>query len=169
MMNKGLEFIEAMHLFQVDPEQIQVVVHPQSVIHSMVELVDGTVIAQLGITDMGLPIQLAMTYPQRCASPFEGLDFWKMSDLTFEEPDLENVPCLRLAMECARERGIAPCVMSAANEIAVHKFLGGELGYNRIYDAVQAAVDHFDPVADPDLDTILEYDTLAREYVRENF
>lgn len=126
MMNKGLEFIEAMHLFQVDPEQIQVVVHPQSVIHSMVELVDGTVIAQLGITDMGLPIQLAMTYPQRCASPFEGLDFWKMSDLTFEEPDLENVPCLRLAMECARERGIAPCVMSAANEIAVHKFLGGE-------------------------------------------
>lgn len=169
MMNKGLEFIEAMHLFQVDPEQIQVVVHPQSVIHSMVELVDGTVIAQLGITDMGLPIQLAMTYPQRCASPFEGLDFWKMSDLTFEEPDLENVPCLRLAMECARERGIAPCVMSAANEIAVHKFLGGELGYNRIYDAVQAAVDHFEPVKDPDLDTILEYDTLARQYVRENF
>lgn len=169
MMNKGLEFIEAMHLFQVDPGQIQVVVHPQSVIHSMVELVDGTVIAQLGITDMGLPIQLAMTYPQRCASPFEGLDFWKMQDLTFEEPDLENVPCLRLAMECAAQRGIAPCVMSAANEIAVHKFLGGELGYNRIYDAVQAAVDHFDPVPDPDLDTILEYDTLARQYVRENF
>lgn len=169
MMNKGLEFIEAMHLFQVSPEQIQVVVHPQSVIHSMVELVDGTVIAQLGITDMGLPIQLAMTYPERSASPFDGLDFWDMADLTFEAPDLKNMPCLRLAMECAARRGIAPCVMSAANEVAVHKFLGGQLGYNRIYDAVQAAVDHFGDFADPDLDTILEYDTMARQYVRENF
>ena len=169
MMNKGLEFIEAMHLFQVAPEQIQVVVHPQSVIHSMVELVDGTVIAQLGITDMGLPIQLAMTYPERVASPFEGLDFWHMKDMTFEEPDLENMPCLRLAIQCAGERGIRPCVMSAANEVAVHKFLGGQLGYNRIYDAVQQTVDHFPNVKDPDLDTIIEYDSMARQYVRENF
>ena len=169
MMNKGLEFIEAMHLFQVSPEQIQVVVHPQSVIHSMVELVDGTVIAQLGITDMGLPIQLAMTYPERVASPFEGLDFWNMKDLTFEEPDLENMPCLRLAIQCAGERGIRPCVMSAANEVAVHKFLGGQLGYNRIYDAVQQTVDAFPNVTDPDLDTIIEYDSMARQYVRENF
>lgn len=169
MMNKGLEFIEAMHLFQVAPEQIQVVVHPQSVIHSMVELVDGTVIAQLGITDMGLPIQLAMTYPERVASPFEGLDFWKMQDLTFEEPDLENMPCLKLAMRCAGERGIRPCVMSAANEVAVHQFLGGKLGYNRIYDAVEQAVEHFANIPDPDLDTIIEYDAMARRYVRENF
>ena len=169
MMNKGLEFIEAMHLFQVSPEQIQVVVHPQSVIHSMVELVDGTVIAQLGITDMGLPIQLAMTYPERVASPFEGLDFWNMKDLTFEAPDLENMPCLRLAIQCAGERGIRPCVMSAANEVAVHKFLGGQLGYNRIYDAVQQTVDAFPNVTDPDLDTIIEYDSMARQYVRENF
>ena len=169
MMNKGLEFIEAMHLFQVSPEQIQVVVHPQSVIHSMVELVDGTVIAQLGVPDMGLPIQLAMTYPERVASPFEGLDFWNMKDLTFEAPDLENMPCLRLAIQCAGERGIRPCVMSAANEVAVHKFLGGQLGYNRIYDAVQQTVDAFPNVTDPDLDTIIEYDSMARQYVRENF
>ena len=101
LMNKGLEFIEAMHLFAVRPADIQVVIHPQSVIHSMVELVDGTVIAQLGVPDMGLPIQLALTWPERRPSPFERLDFWKLRDLSFEEPDLENMPCLRLAMDCA--------------------------------------------------------------------
>ena len=141
LMNKGLEFVEAMHLFSVRPEDIQVVIHPQSVIHSMVELVDGTVIAQLGVPDMGLPIQLALTYPERRASMFEHLDFWKLRDLSFAEPDLENFPCLRLAMDCARRGGTAPCVMSAANEVAVHKFLRHELGYNRIYDAAAEAVE----------------------------
>ena len=140
LMNKGLEFVEAMHLFAVTPDDIQVVIHPQSVIHSMVELVDGTVIAQLGVPDMGLPIQLALTYPERKTSMFEHLDFWKLRDLSFEKPDLENFPCLRLAMDCARKGGTAPCVMSAANEVAVHKFLRGELGYNRIYDAAAGAV-----------------------------
>ena len=124
MMNKGLEFIEAMHLFGVSPDDIEVVVHPQSVIHSMVELVDGTVIAQLGVPDMGLPIQLALTYPERQASMFERLDFTKLRDLSFEAPDLEKTPCLRLAMDCARIGGTAPCVMSAANEVAVGLFLG---------------------------------------------
>ena len=169
LMNKGLEFVEAMHLFGVTPDDIQVVIHPQSVIHSMVELVDGTVIAQLGVPDMGLPIQLALTYPERKPSMFQHLDFWKLRDLSFEEPDLVNFPCLRLAMDCARRGGTAPCVMSAANEVAVHKFLRHELGYNRIYDAAAEAVERVGVVAADDLDTILEADAAARVYVKEHF
>ena len=169
LMNKGLEFVEAMHLFHVTPDDIQVVIHPQSVIHSMVELVDGTVIAQLGVPDMGLPIQLALTYPERKPSLFEHLDFWKLRDLSFEEPDLENFPCLRLAMDCARKGGTAPCVMSAANEVAVHKFLRGELGYNRIYDAAAGAVEKVAWTKADSLETILDCDEAARAYVRENF
>ena len=167
MMNKGLEFIEAMHLFGVSPDDIEVVVHPQSVIHSMVELVDGTVIAQLGVPDMGLPIQLALTYPERQASMFERLDFTKLRDLSFEAPDLEKTPCLRLAMDCARIGGTAPCVMSAANEVAVGLFLGHKLGYNRIYDLSAAAVEKVGVVQNPDLDTILSADYAARAFVRE--
>ncbi len=169
LMNKGLEFVEAMHLFGVTPDDIQVVIHPQSVIHSMVELVDGTVIAQLGVPDMGLPIQLALTYPERKPSLFQHLDFWKLRDLSFEEPDLVNFPCLRLAMDCARRGGTAPCVMSAANEVAVHKFLRHELGYNRIYDAAAEAVERVGVVAADDLDTILAADAAARVYVKEHF
>ena len=169
LMNKGLEFVEAMHLFGVTPDDIQVVIHPQSVIHSMVELVDGTVIAQLGVPDMGLPIQLALTYPERKPSMFQHLDFWKLRDLSFEEPDLVNFPCLRLAMDCARRGGTAPCVMSAANEVAVHKFLRHELGYNRIYDAAAEAVERVGVVAADDLDTILAADQAARVFVKEHF
>ena len=169
MMNKGLEFIEAMHLFGVTPDDIQVVVHPQSIIHSMVELVDGTVIAQLGVPDMGLPIQLAMTYPERTASPFKRLDFWDMKDMTFEAPDYEKTPCLKLAMDCAREGGTAPCVMSAANEAAVALFLQHRLGYNQIYDSVLAAVESIEIVRKPDLEAILAADEAARVFVREHF
>ena len=169
MMNKGLEFIEAMHLFAVTPDDIQVVVHPQSVIHSMVELVDGTVIAQLGVPDMGLPIQLALTYPQRIPSMFEHLDFTKLVSLTFEAPDLEKTPCLRLAMDCARRGGTAPCIMSAANEVAVHMFLRGEIGYTRIYDAAAAAVETIPAVETEDLDEILAADAAARQFVRKYF
>ncbi len=169
MMNKGLEFIEAMHLFAVTPDDITVVVHPQSVIHSMVELVDGTVIAQLGVPDMGLPIQLALSYPERRPSMFERLDFYRLRDLSFEAPDYEKTPCLKLAMDCARRGGTAPCVMSAANEVAVHKFLRRELGYNRIYDAAAGAVAALGSVDHPDLDTILAADQAARAYVNEKF
>ena len=169
MMNKGLEFIEAMHLFGVTPDDIQVVVHPQSIIHSMVELVDGTVIAQLGVPDMGLPIQLAMTYPERTASPFKRLDFWDMKDMSFEAPDYEKTPCLKLAMDCAREGGTAPCVMSAANEAAVALFLQHRLGYNQIYDSVLAAVESIEIVRKPDLEAILAADEAARVFVREHF
>lgn len=169
MMNKGLEFVEAMHLFGVTPDDIQVVIHPQSVIHSMVELVDGTVIAQLGVPDMGLPIQLALTYPQRCPSMFARLDFTTLQSLSFEAPDYEKTPCLKLAMDCARMGGTAPCVMSAANEVAVGLFLRHQLGYNRIYDAAASAVEKVGVVKNPDLETILAADAAARAYVLEKF
>ena len=162
MMNKGLEFIEAMHLFGVDPDHIQVVVHPQSVIHSMVELIDGTVLAQLAVPDMGLPIQYAMTWPERAPSPYRRLDFWSMRDMTFQAPDLEKTPCLALAMDCARRGGVAPAVMSAANERAVALFLQGRIGYNDIYDRVAAAVERAPRIADPTLDDILQADAQAR-------
>ena len=169
LMNKGLEFVEAMHLFAVKPEEIQVVVHPQSVIHSMVELVDGTVIAQLGVPDMGLPIQLALSYPERLPSPFPKMDFWNMKDMSFYAPDLENFPCLRLAMDCAKRGGTAPCVMSAANEAAVGLFLAEKLGYNQIYDCAAQAVEEVGVVYNADLETILEADQAARRFVCEHF
>lgn len=169
MMNKGLEFIEAMHLFSVTPDDIQVVIHPQSVIHSMVELVDGTVIAQLGAQDMRLPIQLALSYPERVDAIRDTLDFYTLGELSFFAPDLENTPCLRLAMDAARTGGTAACVMSAANEEAVHMFLDGRLGYNRIYDCAAAAVEAVGVVHDADLDAILEADAAARRFARENY
>ena len=169
MMNKGLEFIEAMHLFGVTPDDIQVVIHPQSIIHSMVELIDGTVIAQMGVPDMGLPIQLALTYPERKPSMFERLDFFSMKDMTFEAPDYKKLPCLKLAIDCARTGGTAPCVMSAANEVAVHMFLKNQLGYNRIYEAAAGAVEHVGVIQGADLDTIIAADEAARRYVRESY
>ena len=165
LMNKGLEFIEAMRLFGVKPEDIQVVIHPQSVIHSMVELVDGTVIAQMGVPDMGLPIQLALTWPQRLPSMFSRLDFTAMQDLTFEAPDLQEFPCLRLAMDCARRGGTAGCVMSAANEEAVHLFLKEKIGFNRIYDLAAEAVSELAGDDAATLEAILLADEAARQYV----
>ena len=167
LMNKGLEFIEAMRLFGVTPDDIQVVIHPQSVIHSMVELVDGTVIAQMGVPDMGLPIQLALTWPERCPSMFDHLDFSTLQALTFEAPDLVNFPCLRLAMDCARNGGTAGCVMSAANEEAVHLFLKEKLGFNRIYDMAASAVERLAEADASSLDVILEADAAARRFVHE--
>lgn len=165
MMNKGLEFIEAMHLFSVRPDDIEVVVHPQSVIHSMVELTDGTVLAQLAVPDMGLPIQYAMSWPERRPSPYERLDWTAMRDFTFEAPDFEKTPCLALAIDCARRGGNAPAVMSAANEAAVGLFLARRIGYNEIYDRVFAAVAGIEFIARPTLDQILASDAAAREFV----
>ena len=167
LMNKGLEFIEAMRLFSVSPDDIQVVIHPQSVIHSMVELVDGTVIAQMGVPDMGLPIQLALTYPERLPSMFDRLDFTSLQALSFSAPDLENFPCLRLAMDCARRGGTAGCVMSAANEEAVHLFLREKIGFNRIYDLAADAVKALAQDTAENLETVLEADAAARRFVHE--
>ncbi len=170
MMNKGLEFIEAMHLFGVTPDDIEVLIHPESVVHSMVELVDGTVIAQLGVPDMGLPIQYALTYPERKPSRSERLDFTQLSrPLEFFAPDFEKLPCLALAIACARKGGTAPAVMNAANEVAVHMFLNHEIGYNEIYDSVAAAVEAIPSVPVTDLQTILDADAAARDFVRSYF
>ena len=140
MMNKGLEFIEAMHLFGVTPDDIQVLIHPESVVHSMVELLDGTVIAQLGVPDMGLPIQYALTYPERKPSRSDRLDFTAYpGGLHFYAPDFEALPCLALAMQCARIGGTAPTVMNAANEVAVHLFLDHKIGYHSIYEIGRSA------------------------------
>ena len=167
MMNKGLEFIEAMHLFSVTPDDIEVLIHPESVIHSMVELVDGTVIDQLGVPDMELPIQYALTYPRRTESLSERLDFTKLTKgLTFQAPDFEKLPCLALAIRCARTGGTAPAVMNAANEVAVHLFLDGKIGYNDIYDYVIETVETLGVSPAHDLDTLIAADHAARETVR---
>ncbi|MCI6358535.1 MAG: 1-deoxy-D-xylulose-5-phosphate reductoisomerase [Clostridiales bacterium] len=170
MMNKGLEFIEAMHLFGVTPDDIQVLIHPESVVHSMVELVDGTVIAQLGVPNMELPIQYALTYPERTESLCGTLDFTQLTNgLHFYAPELERLPCLALAMRCARTGGTAPSVMNAANEVAVGLFLNHQIGYNEIYDSVAAAVETIPATAAPDLDTIRAADAAARDFVRSYF
>ena len=169
MMNKGLEFIEAMHLFGVTPDRIEVLIHPESVVHSAVELIDGTVIAQLGVPDMSLPIQYALTWPERRASNTERLDLTAMSGLHFMKPDLELMPCLALAIDCARRGGNAPAVLSAANEAAVGLFLQGKLGYNDIYESVAYALSRISFIAEPSLDEILESDGEARTLVKERY
>ena len=169
MMNKGLEFIEAMHLFACKPDDIEVIVHPESIIHSMVELVDGSVIAQLGVPDMELPIQLALTYPERVVSDSDRLDFFSLGKMTFEKPDLKKLPCLDMAIQSAKIGGTATTVLSAANEIAVALFLNHQIGYNQIYRSVAEALEHVKFTAKPDLETILEADHAARIYVKEHF
>ena len=166
MMNKGLEFIEAMRLFAVGPEQIQVLIHPQSVVHSAVELIDGTVIAQLGVPDMGLPIQYALTYPERRESAAARLDLFSCGGLSFSRPELDELPCLRLAMDCAVRGGTAPCVMSAANEEAVGLFLREKIPFGGIYECVAAALDSIDIIEKPSLDDILASDAEARAFVK---
>jgi 1-deoxy-D-xylulose-5-phosphate reductoisomerase len=165
MMNKGLEFIEAMHLFGCTPEQIHVVIHPQSVVHSMVELIDGSVIAQMGVSDMRLPIQYALTYPERRPAQAAPLDLAGLGHLEFYEPDFLNTPCLRLAIDCAKTGGTAPCILSAANEVAVSLFLNGWIGFNDIYLCVQNALDSIDIIQNPTLDQILAADQAARDLV----
>lgn len=169
MMNKGLEFIEAMHLFGVEPDRIQVLIHPQSVVHSAAELVDGTVIAQLGVPDMGLPIQYALTYPGRAPSAAERLDLFRTGALEFFEPDLENTPCLALAMDCARRGGGAPCVLSAANEAAVALFLRERISFGQIYECTAAALENIELIPRPGLEQLLELDRAAREFIQSRW
>lgn len=162
LMNKGLEVIEAMRLYDLPLEQVDVVIHRQSIVHSLVEFVDGAVMAQLGSPDMRLPIQLAMTYPERTNCPVEPLDLTTCGALTFTEPDVEAFPCLALARACAKAGGTACPVMNGANEEAVAQFLRGQIGFYDIYDKVSKAVDAVPFIQDPTLDQILESDRLAR-------
>ena len=168
LMNKGLEVIEAMRLYRLPPEQVDVVIHRQSIVHSMVEFTDGAVMAQMGTPDMRLPIQLALTYPERIPSPVERLDLLSCGPLTFSAPDAENFPCLALARDCAKAGGTACPAMNGANEEAVAMFLNDKIGFYDIYRLVNAAVPQVPFIADPTLEQILEADRLAREAVRAN-
>ena len=168
LMNKGLEVIEAMRLYRMPLEQVDVLIHRQSIVHSMVEFTDGAVMAQMGTPDMRLPIQLALTYPQRTASPVDRLDLTSCGALTFAHPDLENFPCLQLARSCAKAGGTACPTMNGANEEAVAMFLRDEIGFYDIYRLVDRAVETVPYLKNPTLEQILEADRLARLSVREN-
>ena len=167
LMNKGLEVIEAMRLYRMPIEKVDVLVHRQSIVHSMVEFVDGAVMAQLGAPDMRLPIQLALTYPERVDCPVEGLDLTKCGALTFVKPDQERFPCLALAYRCGKQGGTACPAMNGANEEAVAMYLRDEIGFYDIYRLVSAAVDAVPFIQDPTLEEILEADRLARDTVRK--
>ena len=169
LMNKGLEVIEAMRLYHLPLEQVQVVIHRQSIVHSMVEFVDGAVMAQMGTPDMRLPIQLALTYPERTVCPVDALDLLTCGPLTFFEPDMDAFPCLRLAMQCAQRGGTACPAMNGANEEAVALFLEDKIGFYDIYRLVAGAVDAVEFVQHPNLEQILEADRLARAYVRAQY
>lgn len=166
LMNKALEVIEATHLFDVPADMIHVVVHPQSVIHSMVEYRDGALIAQLSPPDMRLPIRWALGYPERVSTPAPPIDLLSLSGLEFEAPDRETFPCLALGERVAREGGLAGTILNAANEIAVDAFLDARLPFLGISDLVEAALNTFESVADPDLQTILSTDAAVREQSR---
>lgn len=166
MVNKGLEVMEAHWLFDVEMDQVQVVVQPQSIIHSMVEYEDGAVIAQLGTPDMRLPIQYALYYPERRYLPGDRLDFWKLSQITFEKPDLENFHGLALAYEAGRRGGSLPTVFNAANEYAVAKFLNREISYLEITDMIQKAMEHHKVIDDPTVEQILETEREVDELLK---
>ena len=167
MMNKGLEFIEAMHLFGVKPRQIEVLVHPQSIIHSAVVFEDNSVIAQMGVPDMRIPIQYAITYPERTPSPASELDFTAMKPLTFEKPDLEAFPSLALAMEIAGRDDASCAVMNGANEAAVALYLQDKISFGEMYEAVKEAVDALGSMRADTIDDILSADSEARKFIFE--
>jgi 1-deoxy-D-xylulose-5-phosphate reductoisomerase len=164
MMNKGLEVIEAFWLFGLSKEKIEVVIHPQSIIHSMVQFADGSIKAQLGLPDMKLPIQYALTYPKRLKNNFPRTDMPKIGELNFYEPDLEKFECLKIAYDALNEEGTAPCILNAANEIAVDRFLKGEIKFSHIPKIITKALNKIENHKSPDLQIIFECDRLTREY-----
>lgn len=162
MMNKGFEVIEAKWLFDVDADRIQVVVHPQSIVHSAVQFQDGAVKAQLGAPDMRVPIQLAMSYPVRLESSFPRIDWWDMQDLTFERPDLERFPCLAMAYEAIRRGGNAACVVNAANEVVNLAFRQGKCGFLQMAEVIAETLERVPYIKEPSLEDYLETDRIAR-------
>lgn len=165
LMNKGLEVIEAHHLFNMPYENIEVVIHPQSLVHSAVEFKDGSVIAQMGVPSMHIPIQYALTYPKRLEGiKTESFNFIGQN-LTFEKPDLEKFPCLNMAYEAGKQGDSAPVVLNAANEIAVHKFLKGEIGMGNIFEIVKKELENHTIIKNPTLDEIFEIDKEVRKRV----
>src|SRR4051812_33325399 len=167
LMNKGLEMIEAKWLFNLHPDQIEVLVHPQSIIHSMVQFQDGSIKAQMGLPDMKLPIQYALAFPQRIENDFPRLDFKKMRTLTFEEPDLKTFRNLVLAMDALNKGGNLPCVMNAANEIAVYAFLRNRIGFLDMTDVIERTMQKISFIQRPSLDEYYESDGEARNYAAD--
>ena len=165
LMNKGLEFIEAMHLYQMPPEKISIVIHRESIIHSLVEYCDRGMIAQLGAPDMRLPIQYALTWPRRTGGPAEPLDLCACGPLTFAQPDLDTFRCLDLALKAARTGGTAGAILNGANEAAVALFLEDRIGFLEIADRVALALDRVPVIPEPSMTQILEADQAAREAV----
>ena len=163
LMNKGFEVIEAKWLFGFDADEISVVVHPQSIVHSMIEMVDGSIIAQLGVTDMKHAIQYALTYPARKQTCLESLDFTKISGLEFEQPDLEKFPCLRLAFDALKTGGTMPAVLNAANEITVQAFLDGKIKLSDISLINEKVMTNHEPETVSSLEKVLEIDDWARK------
>ncbi|RDY23899.1 1-deoxy-D-xylulose-5-phosphate reductoisomerase [Romboutsia maritimum] len=168
LMNKGLEVIEAKWLFDVDYKDVDVVVHPQSIIHSMVQFNDSSIIAQLGCPDMRLPIQYALTYPDRILNDFERLDFSKMSTFTFEKPDLETFPCLKLAYDCLNQGGTYCAALNSANEILVNEFLEDKIGFYDIPYYIEKTLEAHNSISEPTLEDILEIDRWSREFVKKS-
>ena len=169
MMNKGLEFIEAIHLFGVKPEQIEVLVHPQSIVHSAVVFRDNSVIAQLGVADMRIPIQYALTYPERTVSCADELDLTMLSGLTFEKPDLDTFKSLKLAMDAAGREDAACAVMNGANEAAVALFLNDRIKFGEIYECVSMAVGELGTMSAETIDDVIRADAKARDFVFERY
>lgn len=165
MMNKGLEVIEAHWLFGLPVDKISVVIHPQSIIHSMVQFVDGSIKAQLGLPDMKLPIQYALTFPERLSNDFERTNLPLINNLTFFEPDFNKFECLKLAYQALNTGGTSPCILNAANEIAVEKFLNGDIKFSEIPKMINKALDKVENHSNPDIETIIECDKLTREFV----
>lgn len=167
MMNKGLELIEACWLFDTTPDMIQVVIHPQSIIHSMVSYKDGSVLAQMGNPDMRTPIAHAMAWPERCESGVEPLDIFEVANFEFEKPDMERFPCLRLAYEAMQRGGTATTVLNAANEVAVEAFLNEKIGFLQIPQIIETALENISIEEAVDLDKVLTADKMSRLYAEE--
>ena len=163
LMNKGLEVIEAMHLFSVDVDKIKVIIHRQAIVHSMVEFIDGSIIAQLGITDMRLPIQYALSFPERWPNERLSIDMHRLEDLTFEAVDFEKFPCIGLSFSAAKVGSTAPAVLNAANEEAVDAFLNNRLNFSGIPRVIEDALKAHKPKANPGLEEILDSDQWARK------
>ncbi len=164
LMNKGLEMIEAKWLFNLKPEQVQVLVHPQSIIHSMVQFEDGSIKAQMGLPDMKLPIQYALAFPQRIPNPFPRYNFKKPNTLSFEEPDVKTFRNLALATEALNRGGNLPCILNAANEIAVYAFLRNRVGFLDMTDVIERTMEKLDFIESPTLEQYFETDAAAREF-----
>ena len=167
MMNKGLEMIEARWLFDVDPSRIQMVIHPQSIIHSMVQFTDGSIIGQLGVPDMRIPIQYALSYPYRIPLNVDRLDLFKVASFTFREPDTMKFPCIRIAYESIARGGNIPCIMNAANEVAVAAFLRDKIKFTDIPSVIERTIGKSNFIAKPTIEDIFESDKEGRIFAKE--